>query len=52
MGNLQLEQRLRQMGFAKAKTNSAESIARTLRQSCNGAFGSMDVIEREKRGQY
>lgn len=47
-----IETRLRQMGLARAKPNSSESIARRLRQDCNGAFGSLDVLEREKRGDY
>lgn len=47
-----METRLRQMGLARAKHNTPESIAKTLRRDCKGAFGSLDVIEREKRGQY
>lgn len=47
-----METRLRQMGLARATHNKPEEIARVLRQDCKGAFGSLDVIEREKRGDY
>lgn len=50
--NNQLEQRLRQMGFNPARGNKPEEISKTLRRACNGAFGSLNDIEKEKRGQF
>ena len=46
------EQRLRQMGFSPPRSNTPDSISKTLRRACKGAFGSMDELEKEKRGQF
>lgn len=48
----QMEQRLRQMGMSPGRANSQESIARTLRQADKGVFGAMDIIDRQKRGDF